>query len=180
MAVPILTEAYLLKNFPTFWCVLSPGDSCLNIKWNSETAWIRIWLRNGSSQNPHKTLGIREIMKLREKRTWKSMSRAVPSINRRGALGIYFLFLVSRRTMTTAAKMNYPWAKEQLESFQKWKPERRKQRRKKRRLRKADREADHVPEEIVNSFYCLGIKKKLPQIKSSHAIDVGFQFLQVD
>ena len=51
---------------------------------------------------------------------------------------------------------------------------------KRRRLRKADADADNVPEETVNSFYCLGIKKKLPHIKSSHAIDVGFQFLQVD
>lgn len=45
-------------------------------------------------------------------------------------------------------------------------------------LRKAD--TDNVPGETVNSFYCLGIKKKIPQIKSSHGIDMGFQFLQVD
>lgn len=55
---------------------------------------------------------------------------------------------------------------------------RRRQRRK--RLRKKDADADNVPEKTVNSFYCFGIKKKIPQIKSSHAIDVGLQFLQVD
>lgn len=51
---------------------------------------------------------------------------------------------------------------------------------KRRRLRKADTNANNAPEKIANSFYCLGIQKKIPQIKSSHAIDMGFQFLQVD
>lgn len=75
--------------------------------------------------------------------------------------------------------MDYTWAEEQLVRFQKQKPERRQ--RMKRRLRKAKTGADNVPgAAIVNSFYCLGIKKKITQIKSSHAIDVGFQFLQVD
>lgn len=78
----------------------------------------------------------------------------------------------------TTVKMDYTWAEEQLVRFQKQKPERRQ--RMKRRLRKAKTGANNVPGEIVNSFYCLGIKKKIPQIKSSHAIDVGFQFLQVD
>ena len=36
-----------------------------------------------------------------------------------------------------------------------------------RRLRKADTDADNIPEKKkVNSFYCLGIQKKLLQIKS--------------
>lgn len=35
-----------------------------------------------------------------------------------------------------------------------------------RRLRKADTDADNIPEKRVNSFYCLGIQKKLLQIKS--------------
>lgn len=51
-----------------------------------------------------------------------------------------------------------------------------KRRRLKKKKKKTDNNVDNVPGEIVNSLYCLGIKKKIPQIKSSHAIDVGFQF----
>ena len=120
-------------------------------------------------------------MKLKERRRWKRMGREIPNINRREAIGTPFLlFLVSGKATVTTGKMNYTRAKEQLGNFQNKKSERRRPRMKRRRLRKADADADNVPEETVNSFYCLGIKKKLPHIKSSHAIDVGFQFLQVD
>lgn len=51
---------------------------------------------------------------------------------------------------------------------------------KRRSLGKAGTDVENASGDTVNSFYCLGIKKKIPQIKSSHAIGMGFQFLQVD
>ena len=90
------------------------------------------------------------------------------------------MFSLSRKATIATVMMNYTWVNQQFESFQNQKPERRRQRMKRRKLSKADTEVENAPRETVNSFYCLGIKKKIPQIKSSHALGVGFQFLQVD
>lgn len=109
------------------------------------------------------------------------MGREVPIMNRRKAKRTAFLpFPVSRKVLITTVMMNYQCAIEKLGSFQNQKPERRRQRMKRRSLNEAGTDAENATGDIVNSFYCLGIKKKIPQIKSSHAIGMGFQFLQVD
>ena len=50
-----------------------------------------------------------------------------------------------------------------------------------RRLRKADTDADNIPEKKKSQFILLlGDPKEATSNQISHAIDVGFQFLQVD
>lgn len=109
------------------------------------------------------------------------MGREVPIINRREAKRTVFLpFPVSRKALIATVMMNYMCTIEKLGSFQNQKPERRRQRMKRRSLNQASTDAGNATGDIVNSFYCLGIKKKIPQIKSSDAIGMGFQFVQVD
>ena len=48
-----------------------------------------------------------------------------------------------------------------------------------RRLRKADTDADNIPEKS-QFILLLGDPKEATSNQISHAIDVGFQFLQVD